>query len=96
MIAERIAKQTLTSRIERRSCRKSTSYATHFVIFDRFCPKPLFQSEAECETIEVKMIFYSHANKTHFHKKGFTLSLVWKVKIFGTRKFYEPFLFFFF
>ena len=29
------------------------------------------------------MIFYSHANRTH--KKGFTLSLVLKVKVFGTR-----------
>ena len=29
------------------------------------------------------MIFYSHVNKTH--KKGFTLSLVLKVKGFGTR-----------
>ena len=24
------------------------------------------------------MILYSHANRTHFHKKSFTLSLVWK------------------
>ena len=88
MITEYIAKQTLMSRIDRRRCRKSTSNATDFVIFDRFCPKPLFQSKAECETTEVKMIFYSHANKTHFHKKGFTLSLVWKVRIFGTWKFY--------
>ena len=31
MITERIAKQTLMSRIERRRCRKSTSYATDFV-----------------------------------------------------------------
>ena len=32
------------------------------------------------------MIFYSHANVTHFHYKGFVLSLVLKVKGFGTRK----------
>ena len=43
-------------------------------------PKPLFQSEAKCEAIDVKMISYSHANKTHFHKKGFELSLLMKVR----------------
>ena len=32
------------------------------------------------------LVFYSHANKTHFHKKDFALSLVLKVKVFGTRK----------
>ena len=32
------------------------------------------------------MIFFSHANKTHFHKKGFTVSLVVKVRVYGTRK----------
>ena len=39
------------------------------------CLKPLFQSEAKCEAIDMKMISYSHV-KTHFHKKGLTLSLV--------------------
>ena len=29
----------------------------------------------------MKMIFHSHANKTHFHKKGFALSLVLKVRV---------------
>ena len=50
------------------------------------CPKPLFENEAKCEAIDVKMIFSSHANKTHFHKKGFTLGLVLIVRVFGTRK----------
>ena len=50
------------------------------------CPKPLFQSEAKCEAIDVKMIFSSHANKTHFHMKDFALSLFLKVRVFGTRK----------
>ena len=31
--------------------------------------KPLFYSEVKCEAIDIKMIFYSHANKIHFHKK---------------------------
>ena len=56
MITERIAQQTLMSRIERRRCRKSTSNATDFVIFDRFRPKPLFQCEAKCETIDFTLM----------------------------------------
>ena len=34
----------------------------------------------------MKMIFNYDANKTHFHNKGFTLSLVLKVRFFGTWK----------
>ena len=49
-------------------------------------PKPLLQSEAEFIAIDVKMILQSHANKTHFHKKGFAVSFVLKVRVFGTRK----------
>ena len=43
------------------------------------CLKPLFQSKAKCEAIDLKMIFYSHANRTHFHNKGFALRLVLNV-----------------
>ena len=32
------------------------------------------------------MIFYYHANETHFHKKGFAPGLVLRVSVFGTRK----------
>ena len=32
------------------------------------------------------IILYSHANETHFRKKGFALSLVLKVRVFGTRQ----------
>ena len=45
-----------------------------------------FQSEVKCEAIDMKMIFNCHGNKTHFHNKGFALSLVLKVRFFGTRK----------
>ena len=31
----------------------------------------LFPSEAKYEAIDMKKIFYSHENKTHFYKKGF-------------------------
>ena len=34
---------------------------------------------------QLEMIFHSHANKTHFHKKGCVLGLILKVRIFGTR-----------
>ena len=33
----------------------------------------------------MRMIYYSDANKTHFHKKDFALCLVLKVGVFGTR-----------
>ena len=36
--------------------------------------------------IDMKMIFNYDANKTNFHNKGFALSLVLKVRFFGTRK----------
>ena len=48
--------------------------------------KSHFQSEAKCEAIDMKMSFHYDANKTHFHNKGFALSLVLKVRFFGTRK----------
>ena len=34
----------------------------------------------------MEITFHSHANKTHFHKKGCELSLILKVRVFGTRK----------
>ena len=48
--------------------------------------KPQFQCEAKCETIDMKIIFYSHSNITHLHKKDFALSLVLKVRVLGTRE----------
>ena len=38
----------------------------------------------------MEMIFHSHANKTHFHKKGFVLDLILKVRGFGRRKWHIP------
>jgi len=34
----------------------------------------------------MEIILHSHENKTHFHKKGCALSLILKVRVFGTRK----------
>ena len=45
------------------------------------------QGKYYCKAIYMEMIFYSHDIKlTHFHKKGFALSLILKVTVFGTRK----------
>ena len=64
-----------------------------FVRINRPFPSSIthFQSEAKCEAIDMKMIFNYDTNKTHFHNKGFALSLVLKVKFFGTRKWPIPF-----
>ena len=40
------------------------------------CLKFLFQGEAKCKAIDVTVIFYSCADKTHFHKKGLHLARV--------------------
>ena len=47
---------------------------------------PPYQSEVKCSAFETEMSFHSHANKTHFHKKGCALGLILKVRVFGTRK----------
>ena len=49
-------------------------------------PGPLFENEGRCSAFKVEIIFHSHANKTHFHKKGCAPSLILKVRVFGTRK----------
>ena len=48
--------------------------------------EPLYQNEVKCSAFDMEIIFHSHANKTHFHKKGCTLGLILKVRVFGTRK----------
>ena len=42
--------------------------------------------EAMSKATNMKMICYSHANKTHFHQKCFAVSFVLKVGVFGTWK----------
>ena len=49
-------------------------------------PGPLFQNEGWCSAFDMEIIFHSHANKTHFHKKGCAPSFILKVRVFGTRK----------
>ena len=52
----------------------------------RVPPGPLYENEVKHSTFDMKMIFHSQANKTHFHKKGCALGLILKVRVFGTRK----------
>ena len=59
-----------------------TNLIDHF----RVPPGPLFQNEGRCSAFDMEIIFHSHANKTHFHKKGCAPSLILKVRVFGTRK----------
>ena len=40
------------------------------------CLKPLFQGEAKCEAIDMKMVFIHMQTKLIFTKRGFALSLV--------------------
>ena len=49
-------------------------------------PGPLYENEVKHSTFDMKMIFHSQANKTHFHKKGCALGLILKVRVFGIRK----------
>ena len=49
-------------------------------------PGPLFQNEGRCSAFDMEIIFDSHANETHFHKKGCVPSLILKVRVCGTRK----------
>ena len=46
-------------------------------------PGPLFQNEGRYSAFDMEIIFHSHANKTHFHKKGCAPSLILKVRVFG-------------
>ena len=49
-------------------------------------PGPLFLNKGRCSAFDKEIIFHSHANKTHFHKKGCAPRLILKVRVFGTRK----------
>ena len=53
--------------------------------FRRF-PNPLFQSEANCEAIYMKMIFFLMQIKVVFTKNGFALSLGLKKRVYGPTK----------
>ena len=50
------------------------------------CRKSRVLKRGQVQNWKMKMIFYYHAIKTHFYKKGFAFSLVLRVRVFGTRK----------
>ena len=54
----------------------------HFRVSPGFCIKTRLSAQS-CYGND---FFHSHANKTHFHKKGCALDLILKVRVFGTRK----------
>ena len=43
-------------------------------------PWPLYQNEVKRSAFDMEIIFYSHANKTRFYKKGYVghLASFWK------------------
>ena len=57
-------------------------------------PRPLYRNEVKCPALDMKMIFHSHVNKTHFHKKGCVLGLILKVRVFVTREWPIGYIFF--
>ena len=50
------------------------------------CNGSLYQNEVKCLAFNMEIIFHSHANKTHFLKKGCARGLILKVKVLGTQK----------
>ena len=48
-------------------------------------PRPLFQNEGRCSAFDMEIIFHSHANKTHFHKKACALNLILKKRVLELR-----------
>ena len=52
----------------------------------RVAPSCCFKARLSSKSLTRKWRYYSHGNKTHFHKKSFALSLVLTLRVFGTRK----------
>ena len=44
------------------------------------------KTRLSAQAFDMEMSFHSHANKTHFHKKGCALDLILKVRVCGTRR----------
>ena len=41
----------------------------------------MYQNEVKCSTFQMEMILHSHANKTHFHKKGCESEAFWDSEV---------------
>ena len=48
-------------------------------------PGPLYENEVKCSAFHMEMVFHSHANKTHLHKKGCALGLILKGRVLELR-----------
>ena len=48
--------------------------------------KHLFTGNAKCRAMDMKITFYSHANRTRFQRKRFAPRLVLTGRVFGTQK----------
>ena len=63
------------------SCVPTILLIGHFRVPPGLC----FKMRVGAQPLIRKSFFHSHANKTHFHKKGCAPSLILKVRVFGTR-----------
>ena len=67
--------------------RMMANYAFSFAVRQfpfQFGPSLCFKARLS-ETIDIKIIFHSQANEAHYHRKGFALTLGFKVRVFGTQ-----------
>ena len=71
-------------------CKMSTNLSNVQVfVYNRpfpSCLVPLFESESWCIAFHMKMSFYSHADKTHFHMRSFARGLALKKRHKTIRK----------
>ena len=63
----------LSSFIANKEARGSDKVVGHF----RVAPSLFFKTRVSAKS-DMKIIFYSHGSKTHFHMKGFALGLILK------------------
>ena len=67
------------------TCKNQITSLDHFRVAPSLCFKAKLRANPSMG-VNTKIICYFHANKTYFHKKGFALSFVLKVRVFGTQK----------
>ena len=67
------------------TCTNQITSLGHFRVAPSLCFKAKLRANP-LMGVNTKIICYFHAHKTYFHKKGFALSFVLKVRVFGTQK----------
>ena len=55
----------------------------HYLAYRPFSSSPgcLYQNEVKCSAFDMELILLPHTMKTYFHKKGFALGLILKVRV---------------